>query len=320
MDNFETLTHLGNEQGKRLKPAETLDDLTPGIPWFQIKGHEVTNYGGHIGHDNADRLPFFTQYLTMNVLPHVEALAKLDGYYNIELHDTYSYLKNGIDYTNCLTWSKRKEDHDVVLLPDLYHICNFGDKLHKHVDKLDWVSKPCDRIGFWGTTTGDRDPKKNERLKTCDWSVDKPETEFYITKVAQMDIKDVQAAYPRFDDFSSASTTPETMFDYKFLLDIPGNTCSWDRVPLVLNSKSLLFKMPCRDMCFYYPLLHSGTHYVSVNTFNMLDQRRFYLANPGTAKFITGCANKFATDFLHARHALMYTVGLFEGSSCYNGS
>jgi len=320
MDNFETITYLGTEQGKRLKPIETPEELKKGVPWFRIQGREVTSFGGHIGHDNADRLPFFTQYLTTNVLPHVEALAKLDGYYNIELHDTYSYLKNGIDYRNCLTWSKRKEDRDVILLPDLYHICNFGDKLQKHVDTLDWASKPCDRIGFWGTTTGERDPKKNERLKMCDWSVDHPETEFYITKVAQMDAKDVQTAYPRFDEFSSASISPETMFDYKFLLDIPGNTCSWDRVPLVLNSKSLLFKMPCRDMCFYYPLLHSGTHFASVNTFNMLNQRKFYLSNPRIARFMTECANKFATDFLHARHALMYTVGLFEGSSWFNGS
>lgn len=320
MDNFEVLTHLGREEGRKLRPGGTLDDINMALPWFQIKSREVVSYGGHEGHDNSDRLPFFTSYLTKNVLPHVNALAKLDGFYNIELHDTYSYLNNGVDYTNCLTWSKRKGDSGVILLPDLYHICNYGDKLQLHTDKTEWVAKQCDKIGFWGTTTGDRNPSKNERLKVCNWALGRQGMDFYITKVAQMSIEHVRSVYKDFDEFTSAPVTPSTMFEYKFLLDIPGNTCSWDRVPLVLNSKSLLFKMPCRDMCFYYPLLHHGTHYVSVNMYNMTNQQRFYLENPNHAAFITACANKFASDYLHARHALMYCVGLLEGCAEHNGA
>lgn len=319
MDKLDAVSHLGREEGRKLKIRASLDDIDKSIPFFSIKGREIS-IGGHIGHDNQDRLPWFALFLKNQVFPHLDPSASIDGFYNIELHDTYSYLKNGKDYTNCLTWSKRKQDRDVILIPDLYQLSNYHDRFSRpdYVDQYPWHNKN-NKIGFWGTTTGSRDPSTNVRLKMCDWGLNfKEETDFYITKVAQMKVEDVCKAYPQFNQMFGKYAGPKHMFEYRFLLDIPGNTCSWDRVPMIMHSKSLLFKMPCEDMCFYYPLMHDTSHYVSVAEHNMLQKRLYYMNNPQQCKFMIQNANKFADDFLNTNTAIAYLVALLESAAFYN--
>lgn len=316
MNPYDSVCLLGHNEGLKLRIGRSFSDINTTIPYFHIQGRDIS-IGGHIGHDNQDRLPFFAQYLKSYIFPHLDKDAKLDGYYNIELHDTYSYLKNNTSYDNCMTWSKRKMDQSVVLLPDLYQLMDYGGKL-AYRDVLQWEDKNT-KIGFWGTTTGDRDPLLNKRLQICKWGLNhKEETDFYITKIAQMNVTDVVATYPEFPRMSKGFTSPDEMFMYNFLLDVPGNTCSWDRVPQVLNSNSLLFKMPCQDMCFYYPLLHDGTHYMSIDEHNMLQKRTFCLSNPSLCKFISANAQNFAKTFLNSQMAKTYLVALFESCSYRN--
>lgn len=316
MDSLSSVDFLAHHEGRKLKPKQA-HQLEQKVPFFQIDTSGGMSVGGFQGHDNADRMLFIAKYFTSQVFPKMESNKMAQGLYNVELHDTYAYLNNGIDYNNCLVWSKRKADHDVVLMPDLYHLVNYGGKLQKDIDILSWNDKkPC--IGFWGTTTGDRDPLKNERINVCRWGRDhKDWTDFYITKVAQMEIEHVRKKIPEFDDIFRSPVTASDMFQHKFLLDIPGNTCSWDRVPQILNSQSLLFKYPCQDMCFYYPLLHNGTHYVEVTLEDMIKKALYYENNHKEAQFIIESANKFALTFLNSSVAERYLVKLLETSAHY---
>ena len=322
MDNLDTISHLASIEGYKLKIHTDINYVNHKLPYFKLTKNNDGFYDlgiyNYKSHDNADRMVFLTNYLQDNVLRLVDKGLNLTGYYNVELHDTYSYLDNGYDYSNCLVWSKNKKDHYPILMPDLYHLIDFGGKL-KERDTLSWENKK-DYISFYGSTTGNKNPIMNTRIKTCLWARNHNHfTNFRITNIVQMDKNVVYKNIPEINNVLSSPVHHTKLFDYKFLLDIPGNTCSWDRVPLVLNSNSLLFKMPCDDMCFYYPLLHHKEHFVGVNHHNMFANFTYYKNNPLESKEITKRANTFVQNFLKPQHALMYLVYLFEQAGYLRG-
>ena len=329
MNCHDNILNIAQIAGKRLKPSRDIETVQhDDIPYFQI----ICGTGNHVSvkgyeyekHDNAPRMKFFE-----NILPSV--LCKFNTqnyfmnglYFNVELHDTYSYLDKfsyiSDIYDNCLVWSKRMNDDKVILLPDLYHLSNFNGKLKCH-DTRQWDDK-IDKIGFWGTTTGNTDPQKNQRIQTCLWGIPHREkVDFYITKIAQMTAKDIYLNIPYFQKIYSTYKSDEDMLKYKFLLDIPGNTCSWDRVPFIMNSRSLLFKAPCQDVCFYYPFMKSGTHFIDVDTDHMLSTMTYYMNNPKEAILITENANYFVNSYLEQNSAYLYMSTLFQESIYWNAA
>lgn len=315
MENTEAIIYLAKQEAKRFKRYKYLDQVNKELPYFVIQKnsfgkYETTGYN-YQGHDNADRMGFIIQVLKAFVFPNVTKEADLSGYYNIELHDSYTYLNNGKNYKNCLTWSRSKDDKTGVLLPDQYQIANYRGVL-SIPDQVEW-SKKQDQIAFFGTTTGSRDPKENERIKTCIWSLkNRALFDFNITKVAQIEPAKIMEAWPNFPAIYKDPVPPEEIHKYKFNLDIPGNTCSWDRVPLVLNSQSLLFKLPCNDMCWYYPLLQSGREFVNVTLDNLESNYHYFANNTNHVKFLTMNANQFVKDYLQQAHASLYMTRLFE--------
>lgn len=321
MNAQENIINIAQLAGKRLKPSRDVTTVEhDNIPYFQIVNSNTVKGYNYEKHDNAPRMKFFENVLPM-VLNKLKGLDMNGLYFNVELHDTYSYLKSytSSSYNNCLVWSKRKTDEFVILLPDLYHLNNFNGKL-KYRDTLDWNNK-IDKIGFWGTTTGDIDPLKNQRIQTCLWSIPYRKTiDFYITNIAQMTAKDIFIKIPDFQSIYSTYKTDEEMLKYKFLLDIPGNTCSWDRVPFIMNSKSLLFKAPCQDMCFYYPFMKSGTHYIDVDNSYILSTMEYYKNNPKEAEMIIENANYFVSSYLQQSSAYLYMSTLFQESIYWNAA
>lgn len=326
MNNKEAIVFLGEKEGSRLRISYSIEDINKAIPYFRLKKTDSGDYYmmGHnyLSHDNAERMNFFLSYLKQFVIPNVSKSTDLTGYYNIELHDSNSYLVNDHDYNNCLVWSRNKNDRNPILLPDIYQMTNYDNKLATK-DHLEWHAKT-NQIAFFGTTTGDMDPSKNARLQWCAWRAQQmsKSCDYYITKVAQMSVENIINAYGEnlWQKMYRAYVPHTELHKYKFSLDIPGNTASWDRVPVVLNSKSLLFKAPCTDMCFYYPLLRKGDHYIDVPTpDDAVRQQQYYLSNDSDCKRIITNANNFVRDFLTPNAAIRYMVALFETSHYFSG-
>lgn len=319
MDNAESIIYTAKMNAQHLHPYSDVSDVNEDLPYFHIYKNQMNQYQihgyNHENHDNSDRMTFIKAVLQQMVFPNISRECNINGYYNIELHDSYSYLNNGINYKNCLTWSKSKSDKQGVLLPDVYHLCAYNGKLSQ-IDSIPW-DKKAEKISFYGTTTGDRNPSNNTRIKTCLWSIDKRDLcDFYITNIAQMSYESIKQKYDNVDAVLKQPVPPSEIHKYKYNLDIPGNTCSWDRVPLILNSKTLLFKMPCNDMCFYYPFLQSGSHYVHVNNVNDIENKtNYYRNNPHECAFIINNANRFVKNYLQQHHALLYLVNLLEEAS-----
>jgi hypothetical protein len=317
MNNNDAIVFLAQSNGKHFHPLreDELEDVH--TPFFQVyKGannaYEV-NMFNFDKHDNAPRMPFYCEYLMRNVFPNVDLKYDLSGYYPIELHDSYSYLskRKTASYDNVLTFAKHQEDAYPVLIPDPFAIGNYGGRLNEK-DPLKWNDKS-DKVGFFGVTTGNTNPVKNERLKICDWSrKHRDMSEFYITRIAQIEPRQVLNAYPEFKDMYHDPVKQHEQYKYKFLLSADGNTCSYDRMCWIMKSNSMLFKYQSNDILWYYPLVMEGTHFTSVTTDNIVKKREFYLNNPNQAQLQIANANHFVQNFVTPVNTMMYATYLFE--------
>lgn len=315
MDATDAIIYLAQQEGAKYRFCTSEEDISKEIPYFEIFRDGLGNYDvrgfAYAGHDNAPRMDFLCRYLKNNVFQHINPSTNLCGFYNIELHDSYSYLNNGKDYDNVLTFSKHRDHARPILLPDVYHMADYGGLLSVQ-DTLTWEQKR-NKIGFFGTTTGDRDPRRNLRIQVCQWGLQHRDiTDFFITRVAQMTPETVLREVPDFSQIYRPPVPETEQFKYKFLLDVKGNTCCWNRLPMILNSKSLCFHMPCADMCFYYPLLRAKTHYVRTHLHELASMYQYYLNHPREVEFMVQSANQFVKQTLSGNHALLYTVHLFE--------
>lgn len=322
MDNSDVVAYLGRQEGKSLLPLER-SELNSRLPALYVSVRQdapssrervVVQAENYAGHDNEGRMPFVCDFLRRAVLPHLSC--DITGWFNIQLHDSYTYLNDGIDYTNVLTFSKHKEDAGPVLLPDPFQMQGYSGMLSSLVDKLSWEEK-VDKMVFAGTTTGDRRPLHNERVRACLWSAkNRSISDFYITNVAQMHLadlrRDLAGANADADAILRPPMSAEDQFRYKFNVNIRGNTCCWSRVPMIMASNSLMLNLYHSDVTWYYPLLHQDTHYVGCGMHDLHSKFTYCLNNPDWCKFIVKSANRFVSQFCGSIHASIYLKSLFE--------
>lgn len=316
MNSDDVIKTLAKIEGRKLKFGEYNENL----PHFKIDYNRIVKISNYDKHDNSARMIGFSKLLNDQVLPNISKdMCINNSTFGIELHDSNSYLDNEFDYTNCMVWSRNKDDNRSILIPDYYQLFNYDGLLIKNTDPYKFINKPINKIGFYGSTTGDKNPLLNNRIKMCIWSVGNRDfVDAYITKVVQMSRNVFNRAIGDSNLIMSESISPADMFKYKILLDIPGNTYSWDRVPLILNSNSLLFRMKCNDYGWYFPILHEGEHFISVDENNMRNMYTYYMNNQKEADFIIKNANTFALKYLKGIHAHKYIISMLEESIYWN--
>lgn len=312
-DNILALAHAnsGTCHPKRLEEIDTT------LPYFHIE-HQIgsnSKYSirafNYTEHDNAPRMGYILNWLANAVFPRVEG--SLNGYYNIQLHDNYSYLEDGKSYKDVLCFGKLKRDKGPVQLPDCYFIGDWGQKYHNFKDTLNWNEKS-NKIVFAGTTTGKRDPLKNERIQSCLWARQQPILkdicDVYITNIAQIDPQRIFKEVPDFKYIYRPPIPMEQQLTYRYHLGMDGNTCRW--YPDTYFTNSLLLQMPSDDMLWYYPLICEGTHFVSVDKTNLLQKYHYYENNPNEAMHITRNAQRLARQLFTPDVCREYTVALFN--------
>jgi hypothetical protein len=320
----EHISWLARVNSGKCYPKRTLDEVDTSLPYFKLSKDMMGKYAwepfNFETHDNAPRMPYVARYLLNNVFPHVKG--DLSGYYNIQLHDHFSYLKDGKCYDNVLCFGSTKrsfvDSKWAVQLPDCYFMGNWGGKYDgSGEDTMSWDNKK-KRIIFAGTTTGSRVPLENERIKTCLWALDKGREEFcdfWITKIAQIDAKRIFAEVPRFRYVFRPPVPLDEQMTYKYMLGIDGNTCRWN--PDVYFMKTLSLCLPSRDMLWYSPMLKDGEHYVEVNTQdddprNLTRMFTYYENNGNEAMRIIQNANQLAQRLFKTEVCQQYTKELFD--------
>jgi hypothetical protein len=317
MNTADAIINIAQDNGKIFCPLREDDMEDIDLPYFEVYkdkmgvcGYNIRMYN-YEKHDNAPRMPYYCDYLLKNIFPNVNTECDLSGFYPIELHDSYSYLNNNKCYDNVLTFSKVKKDKYPVLIPDPFQIGNYGGRLGLN-DPVKWENKT-DKIGFFGVTTGNKEPLKNERLKICKWSLSNRDiSDLYITKIAQIEPKKVYDAYPEFKQMYCSPKSQEDQYNYRFLLSADGNTASYDRLCWIMKSRSHLFKYNSDDVLWYYSLIQENTHFTGVTTDTMREKYNFFVNNPQQSQFIISNANRFIKTYITPINVMLYTTYLFE--------
>ena len=316
MNHIDAICMLAQYEGKR---ARNVLSKSPSFPHILIDKKNTMCGVNYEDHENADRMAVVCNFIQNRVLLNVDKAVNLSGTYNIELHDT---LQKDDKSDGCLCFARnRHERGDYPLIPDAFQMQNYSGLLSNVRDPITWERKKS-RALFCGTTTGDRNPVNNERLRACDWVVrnGRGYSDFWITQIAQMKRDDVVAAYPdTYEKFMAPHVPVEKHYEYRYLVNIAGNTSCWNRVPLIMNSRSLMLHTHHPDMLWYYPAMREGEHYVATKVDGLLNTMQFYESNPLEAQLITRNANGFVKQFMSSPSAVLYMTMLMEHIAWYHG-
>ena len=330
MDSIDAIRYLAQSEAKRFVSGGRIDEGDPNrkpdalVPFFRLKksvsssGHVTYDVSGHNheSHDNAPRMPFLCEFLKTAVLPYADPEADLSGCFPIELHDSYSYLPDAQHATGpCLTFSRRVDEHrPLAVVPTPFQMGGYAGLPPLGGDAVAWEKKT-DLAYFAGTTTGDRDPSRNARVRACRWALahGRGTCQLKLTRVEQMTREALAAAVPEgLDAVTAPEAPPEEMYQHRYLVDLPGNTCAWSRLPLALASKSLVLKVHHRDVEWWYPMLLDGTHFLGCELDTLLAKRAFAMSNPQVTQFMIANANRFAAAFLNRNSAALYMAHFLE--------
>jgi hypothetical protein len=321
MNNLETIQYLAHAEAKTFAPLRLDSEFS--IPWMHVTKNQAGSYvvemRGHVGHDNSGRAPLICEFMQKFVLPQVSREVDARGAYPIELHDSYTYLESrgNSDYKGALTFSKDMSHRHTVLFPDPYQLTSYSGLLDM-TDTLEFEKKE-DIVLFAGTTTGNKIPLENERVRACLWALDKrPNYQFFITNIAQMTPEALVRQVPSCNSFLRHHIPPGDHMKCKYIFNIQGNTCCWSRLPMVMNSKSLLLNLKHRDGTWYYPILQENREFINVPEIESLPSIvNFVSSNPKLCMQITQNANEFVKNYLQFMHATYYAKCLIEAMA-YN--
>ena len=328
MDPHDAIVSLARSEARCLRPVrydEEEEEGASGLPYICIRRLGVSQYTvhgrGHEGHENEGRMPFMCSFIANRVLPLIDAATNVSGDYKIELHDSYSYLPEAaVDaskYNNCMVFSRSRYARErSVLIPDPFHMADFNGLLSVK-DTVPFNHKKAE-LFFAGTTTGNRDPQENVRVRACVWSLaHRGQASFHITKIAQMQERDLFSGVPQSRQIVRPFVPVQEHFNYRYQVNIVGNTACWSRVPMIMNSSCVMINLRHDDTMWYYPALLSGTHFVSASSLDdLIDRKDFLEANPNECIRITSNANRFVRDFLSSpKTAAIYMANMLEESS-----
>ena len=334
MDTAEAVRYLAQAEARRFRPLADEDELREldarigrPIPAFRVSRPDssgkrfAVDLKRDLGHDNVGRMAYWTYFLNHCVLPLVDPAADVSGVYPIELHDSYTYLKGREGYRDVLSFGRAKDalERRVALVPDPYHVSGFGGEIDAAtLDPVPWGKKE-PKLFFAGTTTGDRDPARNARIRACMWSADHRDVStLVITKVAQMSLDDVLKAHPRFMEATHGYVPLDAHFGYRYQVNIAGNTAAWARLPVMMSSRCLVVHARQRasdDVMWYYPLLREGTHFVAADTAEGPDLAKalaFCKAYDSQCRSMVDNANALARDLFHPGTAAAYMAAFLE--------
>jgi len=301
---YQALINSGKCYPKRL------EEINQELPYFEIyknnHNRRDIRFFNYEKEDNAARAPYIADYLKKNILPNVDRDYNINGFYNIELHDSYTYrdkyLVEDTDYTNVLTFAKFKGEKGPVLIPDIYQLGNYGNTL-QFEDKLG-LDKKTPQVIFRGGTTGIRNPEENKRIDMCKWALGKPLLDFKITNVVQM----------------NATLDPSIMgqpmsindqLNYRYIFSMDGNTSKFDIWPYKTNS--VVLKYESTEMLWYYPLMMDKFHYLDVTKDTLENTVNHINNNLVEGQIININARRFVHEILKPISPQIYTVALFDG-------
>jgi len=231
---------------------------------------------------------------------------------NIGLHDSYN------DNLGIMVFSTTK-NADNTLIPDLYSMMEYSGKLNTK-DNLDFQTKENKAI-FIGWMSGNENFKYNERLQLCNVYINNNNVKCYINNDYAFDkiqelLESLEILYPNCKHFLSNGLSIETQRHYKYIINVDGNTCSWDRIPWILNSNSLCLKKKSNNVCWYYDFMLKNEHYVEFDDDSEIEHIINATSIDDCNRIISN-ANQFCEDYLNLNSHIFYMSTLILMLSKY---
>jgi hypothetical protein len=218
---------------------------------------------------------------------------------NIGLHDSYD------NDLGIMVFSLRHQNDKNIIIPNTAEMANYGGKLNNIFHReLDNNAKIKCAI-FVGSSTGSFDPKNNERLQLCNKYVNHPNIKCYINNFCQIDFNKIKETYPNYELFKSNNIDINTQLKYKYVISVDGNTAAWERVPWILNSKSVLSKKKSTHKTWYYDFLIKNEHYIEFDDNSELENIINNTSDEECKRIIDN-ANIFCKNYLHEISHLTY--------------
>lgn len=168
-----------------------------------------------------------------------------------------------------------------------------------------WKAKS-NLIYFRGAATGSLDYAVNVRVAACRLARNIPDSDCRITSFPEVLPDFVEAA--RHDGITAAPAPLAQMNRHRFLLDIDGNTSSWDRFLVISAFEGVPIRFETMWEECWHPLLHENEHYVSATRHTLTDVVGRLRSEPRRAKQIAAGAAVAARDVLSPEAI----AGLFE--------
>lgn len=194
--------------------------------------------------------------------------------------------------------SSKHVGDNFILFPNFFLMCDLLSQLKQQPDTE--VNKK-EQIHFRGSTTGFDTP--NKRIAYCLKYKDNSDFDLKITKLCQ--------GHCNLDPGILAEYEPHHgMYRFKYLLNIDGNVTGWNRLPIILQSRSLCFKDDSTWVEWWYDLLAPYEHYIPCNIDNV--ESRLLEIKDKDVNHIIDNANKVAADYLSYRSLLHYTATLLK--------
>lgn len=245
------------------------------------------------------------QYVTQIATPNSLRL-------DISLHDYVGVQMNTDAWPHSiLGFSTRTDDTHNVLIPDLYAMQNYKGALDI-VDMIPTMQKK-NKLFFIGVSSGKNSLEENQRIIACRYAQGKSWIEAYLSGI--VNLTDVTGL----DAYMHASMTIEEQHAYRHIMVIDGNTSCWDRLPWVLQSNCVCWKLESADQCWYYPFLQPWVHYVPF-TFETLERTWNTVKNNQTLqRDMVKAANQFVEDFLRPESHALYLRTLLNEIQIQHG-
>ncbi len=249
----------------------------------------------------------------LNTLNQLTMLPDLD--FVISLAD--SLEKNDLPYCPCFVFAKKKNADTFVLIPD-FEALGWRRQLRNSICRgnqaIPWEQKTAQ--AFWrGSTTGGF-------FSDTAWSFF-PRSTLVFLSLQYPDLIDARFTQgvqctPKvaklLESFSmlSQNVTEITHLQYKYLIDVDGNSCSYARCFWILLSNSLLIKQETANIQWYYGAMRPYEHYLPVkeDLSDLIQKIIWAQEHDAEAKALAEAGSEFAKTHLSSEDTLLYLYHL----------
>lgn len=215
-----------------------------------------------------------------------------------------------------LTFAKDKTTQSICI-PDFEAL-----KGYMHIDeqiaqgrKQYPFEKKCEQAFWRGATTGGHfslsNWKKFPRTQLVCLGLNHPqELDAKFSLLIQADPKDAFELKQKMarEKMFGKVTSIQDHLQYKYLIDVDGNSCTYSRLYWILRSNSLCIKQLSNHVQWYYSLLTPYKHYLpfSADFSDLIEQIQWAKNHPEEVQLMIQNANALSEEYLTHAQALLY--------------